>query len=208
MIACQRCVMQFKVTLMRVKPAIWRRIVVPETYSFWDLHVAIQDAMGWLDSHLHMFEVADPSAGETVRIGIPPDEAWDAVPLLPGWALKIADVFRRAGDRARYEYDFGDSWHHAVVPGKPAAGPGSAPIPRVHGRCALLPARGCRGRGRVRGVPGGNSGSGAPGARVAAGVGGRQLRPGGVRSPARPLRRSPGEDQAAGAIGLVSGIAK
>lgn len=115
MIACQRCVTQFKVTLMRVKPAIWRRIVVPETYSFWDLHVAIQDAMGWLDSHLHMFEVADPSAGETVRIGIPPDEAWDAVPLLPGWDLKIADFFRRAGDRARYQYDFGDSWQHAVV---------------------------------------------------------------------------------------------
>jgi len=22
---------------------------VPEAYSFWDLHVAIQDAMGWID---------------------------------------------------------------------------------------------------------------------------------------------------------------
>jgi hypothetical protein len=27
-------------------PLIWRRIQVPLDHSFWDLHVAIQDAMG------------------------------------------------------------------------------------------------------------------------------------------------------------------
>jgi hypothetical protein len=36
---------QFKITLKGIKPNIWRRIQVPETYSFWDLHVAVQDAM-------------------------------------------------------------------------------------------------------------------------------------------------------------------
>lgn len=40
-------VYQFKITLAGAKPPIWRRIQVPETYTFWDLHVAIQDAMGW-----------------------------------------------------------------------------------------------------------------------------------------------------------------
>ena len=39
-------VYQFKITLKGSKPSIWRRIQVPENYSFWDLHVAIQDAMG------------------------------------------------------------------------------------------------------------------------------------------------------------------
>ncbi len=42
-------VYQFKVVLLEVAPPIWRTIQVPETYSFWDLHVAIQDSMGWLD---------------------------------------------------------------------------------------------------------------------------------------------------------------
>ncbi|GAH47450.1 unnamed protein product, partial [marine sediment metagenome] len=37
-------VYQFKITLKEIKPPIWRRIIVPETYSFWDLHVAIQDS--------------------------------------------------------------------------------------------------------------------------------------------------------------------
>ena len=40
---------QFGVTLERVRPEIWRTIEVPEDYLFWDLHVAIQNAMGWLD---------------------------------------------------------------------------------------------------------------------------------------------------------------
>ncbi len=53
-------VYQFKITL-RVRPPIWRRIQVPETYTFWDLHVAIQDAMGWEDAHLHEFEMVSPS---------------------------------------------------------------------------------------------------------------------------------------------------
>jgi hypothetical protein len=39
-------VYQFKVTLCEIEPPIWRRIQVPGKYNFWDLHVAIQDAMG------------------------------------------------------------------------------------------------------------------------------------------------------------------
>jgi len=43
-------VYQFRIVLREIEPAIWRVIQTPSTYSFWDLHVAIQDAMGWLDS--------------------------------------------------------------------------------------------------------------------------------------------------------------
>ena len=50
-------VYQFKITMKDIIPFIWRRILVPETYNFWDLHVAIQDAIGWLDYHLHVFRI-------------------------------------------------------------------------------------------------------------------------------------------------------
>jgi len=43
-----RSVLQFKIWLIGTKPAVWRRIQVPEYSTFHDLHVAIQDAMGWL----------------------------------------------------------------------------------------------------------------------------------------------------------------
>lgn len=49
--AVRKLIYQFRATLLGIEPAIWRRIQVPENYSFWDLHMAIQDAMGWLKSH-------------------------------------------------------------------------------------------------------------------------------------------------------------
>ncbi len=107
-------VCQFKITLLGVKPQIWRRIHVPQSYSFYDLHVAIQDAMGWLDCHLHAFQIRDPDTGEEVAIGFPDDEGF-GLPFLAGWELAIADFFHAENSTARYEYDFGDGWEHEVV---------------------------------------------------------------------------------------------
>ncbi len=109
-------VYQFKIALKGIEPTVWRQIQVPETYSFWDLHVAIQDSMGWLDYHLHEFELIDPSTGEQVSIGIPSDdfEDFDKI-VLPGWELKIADYFAATNVSANYEYDFGDGWQHEIT---------------------------------------------------------------------------------------------
>jgi Plasmid pRiA4b ORF-3-like protein len=117
-------VYQFKLILVGVEPPVWRRIQVPETYSFWDLHVALQDAMGWLDYHLHVFRVAGPGASEE-QIGIPDDAPFeDEKPTLPGWETPITRCFSRPGTTVPYEYDFGDGWEHeltleAVLPRQP-----------------------------------------------------------------------------------------
>lgn len=105
-------VYQFKVTLEDTKPPIWRRIQVPETYTFWDLHVDIQDAMGWTDSHLHEFEIKNPADGEKVRIGIPNEDYGDEV--IPDWKRNISDFFSEKNPKAYYIYDFGDSWEHLI----------------------------------------------------------------------------------------------
>ncbi len=105
---------QFKITLRGVKPPVWRRIQVPETHTFWDLHVAIQDAMGWFDCHLHQFDLVDPSIGEKVEIGIPDEEFEHARETLPGWKQKIAEWFSMENMLAEYVYDFGDNWEHTV----------------------------------------------------------------------------------------------
>jgi len=60
---------QFKVTLDGISPPIWRRIQVPARYSFWDLHVALQDAMGWFDCHLHRFNLAKLYDRRKVELG-------------------------------------------------------------------------------------------------------------------------------------------
>jgi len=81
--------LQFKVTLLDVDPPVWRRIQVPAAYSFWDLHVAIQDAMGWLDYHLHQFKLSTGSDSPVV-IGIPDDEFPSGRETLPGWEIPVA----------------------------------------------------------------------------------------------------------------------
>ena len=53
-------------------------------YSFWDLHVAIQDAMGWLDCHLHQFDILDYGSRQIEHIGFPDDEFLLEQVVLPG----------------------------------------------------------------------------------------------------------------------------
>lgn len=114
-------VYRFKVTLLETEPPIWRRILVPGDYSFWDLHVAIQDAMGWLGYHLHRFEMEKPDGTGLVEIGMPDEEDVYLGPegvsriALPGWEEKIRNWFTEDNRRALYEYDFGDGWEHEVL---------------------------------------------------------------------------------------------
>lgn len=107
-------VYQFYIVLLGIKPRIWRRIQVPATYSFWDLHVAITDSMGWLDYHLHEFEMVNPRTERKVLIGMPDDEYPDEREVFPDDKEKIARYFTLENRHAQYAYDFGDGWQHRI----------------------------------------------------------------------------------------------
>jgi hypothetical protein len=108
--------LQFKITLEGIAPPIWRRIQIPATYTFWDLHVAIQDAMGWDDCHLHQFVFHGEDESSFVYLGIPDDEAMEGeTEVLPGWRHGVFDQLDRPGDCVIYEYDFGDGWEHSIL---------------------------------------------------------------------------------------------
>ena len=84
---------QFLIVLPSTEPLVWRRTQVPESYSFWDLHVAIQDAMGWLDYHLHEFRVVlDSKSGQIGWFEIQVDDMREQPPVRPGWTVKVSDV--------------------------------------------------------------------------------------------------------------------
>jgi len=110
-------VYQFKIVLKTIIPTIWRRIQVPEDYSFWDFHVALQNAMGWTDSHLHQFEANNPKTGKNEIIGIP-EELYggleDGSTTLLGRKLHIRDYFSEENRTLSYLYDFGDDWDHLI----------------------------------------------------------------------------------------------
>lgn len=119
--------LQFRVELMLVPGPVWRRIVLPGRCSFWDLHVAIQDAMGWEDRHLHLFTLDDPDRGEHLRVGIPDDNSFHGLAdILAGWEYPVTRLAAPGGSAFLYTYDFAAEWQHEVllegeVPGWSAA---------------------------------------------------------------------------------------
>ena len=110
-------VYQLKLVLRHTDPHVWRRILVPESYTFYDLHVAIQDVMGWLDYHLHHFEIFQNSKKhDRVHIECPwfglheMDEDW----LITSEA-SIKEYLKKPSDKALYRYDYGDGWEMDII---------------------------------------------------------------------------------------------
>jgi hypothetical protein len=94
-----------RVTLTRIEPAIWRRVVIPEALTLEQLHRVIQCAFSWLDYHLYEFRVGDR------RFQRPEDESeGESAEQTPLTALGL-----EAGARLTYVYDFGDDWEHEIV---------------------------------------------------------------------------------------------
>ena len=102
---------QFKITLLDIKPAIWRRIQVPDC-TLADLHEYIQAAFGWENCHLHQFEIdglhySQPAPdGDDFGTGFEDETDVLLSKLLPKSAKRT---------RWEYEYDFGDGWRHEVL---------------------------------------------------------------------------------------------
>ena len=100
-------VLRLKVTLDDVEPKVLRRIEVPADIKLDRLHLALQAALGWTNSHL--FEVRARDVGS----GIPSPD-WPDGPLDARKAKRI-DVLEDTGTKTlRYLYDFGDGWEHTI----------------------------------------------------------------------------------------------
>jgi len=103
---------QFKITLLNIKPVIWRRIQI-RNGSVDKLHECIQTAMGWTNSHLHRFEIQGIVCGDPELICDDPDSFVGTNSL----ETMVSDIVPQSGARFQfsYEYDFGDRWRHEVV---------------------------------------------------------------------------------------------
>lgn len=94
---------------------------MPSGLTLHRLHHLIQDAFGWQDYHLWVFEtdrgnygVADQELGHRSAA-----------------STKFTDVAGRVGDRIRYTYDFGDGWDHEILVEDVLAAEPGVKYPRV-----------------------------------------------------------------------------
>jgi hypothetical protein len=104
--------LQLLITLREVSPSVWRKIIVPDNYSFYQLHDVLQQCFGWKDSHL--FQFSENDIMDEIFIGIPDEEA-DQMDAIDARTKSISGIFRAPGDCYTYIYDFGDTWEHDIV---------------------------------------------------------------------------------------------
>lgn len=104
-------IVEIKVTLEDVEPEVSRILQVPADIRLDRLHLTLQAAMGWTNSHLYMFEAAQ------VTWGLPaPDFGSED---LPANKHTLLDVMEDTGKKTiHYIYDFGDNWEHKIKIGK------------------------------------------------------------------------------------------
>jgi hypothetical protein len=116
-------ILQLKVTLKGVRPAIWRRVEVSTDATLLDVHGVLQAAMGWTDSHLHQFD------HDGTRYGVPDREFGEDI--VSERRARVGELLRAVGDRLVYEYDFGDGWEHVIVLEATVEGDPALKYPRV-----------------------------------------------------------------------------
>ena len=101
---------QLKITLDEIEPEIWRRVLVSGNVNMSTVHKIIQVAMGWTNSHLHMFTLTSGQILSDPRFKLD---------FLPPPTVERSRNLRTAaaeiGSHFTYEYDFGDGWTHEVL---------------------------------------------------------------------------------------------
>ena len=94
-------ILQVKIWLTGISPMVWRRILVPTTFTLRELHGVIQVVMGWEGIHLYDFHLRAAHYGSWELAASSPDVTLTALRL-------------RKGARFIYEYDVNIPWRHEV----------------------------------------------------------------------------------------------
>jgi hypothetical protein len=99
---------QLRIELLDVKPAIWRRLLVPGSVKLHKFHAVLLWTMGWAGGHLHEFVIGHDHYGV-------PDPYYDTPPRVQREDRVTLASALGARKFFVYLYDFGDGWEHRVT---------------------------------------------------------------------------------------------
>ena len=124
---------RLKVTLDDVRPAVLRRVEVPLDIRLDRLHLTIQAAMGWTNSHLYELRAGDVGWSTPY-----PGADWSG-DFLDARKAELGGVLEDIGAKKLvYLYDFGDGWEHTIKVERVADGAPGVLYPRlieISGHC-------------------------------------------------------------------------
>lgn len=106
-----------RISLQYLAPEIWRLVRVPHDIRMDRLHLVIQVALGWTDSHLHHFILPDAKGRVKGFVGTPDDgpSFGRRPPTQDETKRQLKNFLAKPGDYLAYDYDFGDSWLHHLA---------------------------------------------------------------------------------------------
>ena len=99
---------ELKFSLSGIKPTIYRTLHIEENRTFFELHVAIQIAFGWENSHMHIFEIGDD------RIGMSEFDEFEDDHTIDEKTIRLFQTGLNEKDKFVYIYDFCDNWLHEI----------------------------------------------------------------------------------------------
>ena len=102
---------QVRVSIDRIEPQVWRRLVVPLHFNLRELHLVLQAAFGWMNAHMHEFEIGGLSYADEFAQGERDD---DDPKVFDEMEVRLRDSTREPGTTLRHVYDMGDNWVHTV----------------------------------------------------------------------------------------------
>jgi hypothetical protein len=123
---CPDMIYQFHIELHGSDPLVWRRIVVPADFTFYELHMAIQGAFGWENSHL--FQFSESGFSDTISYGFAEEDIDSDRGTIDARKTRMGRILKKEGQTYCYIYDFGDHWEHRLTLEKMVAEDIAAPF--------------------------------------------------------------------------------
>jgi tetratricopeptide (TPR) repeat protein len=101
---------QLRIELAGIRPPIWRRVLVPASFTLGQLHWVIQTVFGWHDAHMHDFKVRGTRYSRVADL-----EGVGLSGMCDEAKISLESVVADCGGEFTYTYDFGDMWVHRIT---------------------------------------------------------------------------------------------
>ncbi|ORW66824.1 plasmid pRiA4b ORF-3 family protein [Mycolicibacter senuensis] len=143
----QPVTLRVRADLAETKPPVWRRLELASDLMLDDVHLIIQTAFGWTDSHLHQFGSGPSYRSPGTEYYLCPFMVEDGDDGVSEEQVRLDELLVDVGDKLFYAYDFGDNWRHVIRLEAVLAYDASAPRAVCTGGRRPAPAEDCGGIG-------------------------------------------------------------
>ena len=109
---------KLKIVLKYTDPQVYRTVIVPEKFTFHDLHTVIQCVMNWENAHLYQFNLGAPYGSDSIKL-LDDEGNFGSIfgnrfQEMDSTETYLSEIFNGQKKKINYIYDFGDDWHHEI----------------------------------------------------------------------------------------------